>query len=158
MATSDFGVIPPSLVVKDLEVVGHGASSTSGSVHASGIVSGNHVAYTVPAVPTATRALTAAEVLGGLVTYATDGVAPTLTLPTAALLVAAIPKCKVGMTIKLLFVNTSDSTVTVAAGSGGSLVGAAATIATTVHSAYWIRITGVTSGAEAYIAYRSSAS
>lgn len=164
MSVSDFGLIAESMQVKDLEVVGHGASSTSGSIHATGIISGNHIRYTVPTIPTGTRSLTPAECLGGLITYATNGAA-TLTFPAAAALVAAIPKCKVGMTIEVLFVNTGNNTVTVAAAAagtdpvdaGGALVGAAATIATTVHSVYVIRITSVTSGAEAYIAYRSSA-
>lgn len=98
--------------------------------------------------------VTPSDVLGGIINHSAN--TSTLTLPTAALLVAAIPRCKVGTTCPLLLANTGAGTVTIGAGSGGSLVGAAATTATTVHTLYWIRITGITSGAESYVAYRVS--
>lgn len=156
MSISDLGKVTQSLQVSNLEAMGHGSSSTSGSVHASGNIAGRIIPYTaVQAGSTVTTyTVTPADVLGGIINHSALG--STLTLPTAALLVAAIPRCKVGTTLELLIANTGGGTVTVAAGTGGSLVGATATAATTVHVWYWINITNVTAGAQAYIAYRVS--
>lgn len=157
MSITDFGKVAPSVMLSNLECRGHGSSSTAGSI----IVSGNVMGRLLPSTAVQTGStvtsytVTASDVLGGIINHSAN--TSTLTLPTAALLVAGIPRCKIGTTCPLLFANTGAGTVTVAAGTGGSLVGAAATIATTVHSLYWIRITGITSGAEAYVAYRVSA-
>ncbi len=166
MSVSDFGKATSSLQVSNLECMGHGASSTSGSIHASGNIVGRMIPYmTVQTGSTVTAyTVTTADVLGGIINHSAN--TSTLTLPAAAALVAAIPKCKVGLTLPLLICNTGAGTVTVAAAAasvvapidaGGALVGAAATIATTVHTLYWIRITNVTAGSQAYIAYRVSA-
>lgn len=96
------------------------------------------------------RTLTAAEVLGGLLILNVDD-AQTATLPTAALLNAAIPSVSVGCSFDLDVINTGDTTLTVAIGTGGTLVvgsNSKSTVATVVSNAakrFTIRITGVAS-------------
>lgn len=154
MSVSDFGKVTQALQCSNVEVRGHGSSSTSGSLIASGNIMGRMLFTTSVQTGSTVTAYTVlpSDVLGGIINHSAS--TSTLTLPTAALLVAAIPRCKVGTTCPLLICNTGDDVVTIAAGTGGSLVGAAHTSATTVHSMYLIRITGITSGAEAYVAYR----
>jgi len=67
------------------------------------------------------RTCTAAECLGGLFIVNCDD-AQTMTLPTAALLNAAIPSCAAGVSFDFDLINTGDTTVTVAVGTGGTLV------------------------------------
>ena len=99
------------------------------------------------------RTATAAEVLGGIFVLNVDD-AQTMTLPTAALLNAAIPGATSGQnglgatTLRFLVINTGDTTLTVAVGTGGSLVvgNSKSTVATLVADAskeFIIRITGV---------------
>jgi hypothetical protein len=73
----------------------------------------------VKACTDADTVLTAAEVLGTITTM-TPGAARNITLPTAALLVAAIPGCKVGSTVELTVVNNAAAThvATVVKGEG----------------------------------------
>ncbi len=158
MSISDHGKVTQSLQVSNLEVTGHGFSSSSGSVHATGNISGRVIPYTTVSTSSTATAytITPVEVLGGIIVYSAAG-GTWLTLPTAALLVAAIPRCKVGMTLPLLIVNTNDTpsdTVSLVAGDGGSLVQAAETIYTDTSALYWIRISNVTPGAAAYVGYR----
>lgn len=156
MSLSDLGKVAPSLLVSNLEVQGHGSSSTSGSVIASGNIMGRVLPSTsvVTGSTVTSYPVTTSDVLSGIINHSALG--STLTLPDADDLVAAIPRCKVGTTIPLLLANTGGGTVTIAQGSGGTLVGAATTTATTVHTLYWIRITNITSGAQAYVTYRVS--
>ncbi len=158
MSVSDFGKATQSLQVSNLEVMGHGSSSTSGSIHASGNISGRLILNTsVQTGSTVTTyTITPSDILGGIINHSAAG--STFTFPTATLLIAAIPRAKVGMTLPLLIANTGAGTVTIAMGTGGTFVGAALTIATTVHSSYWIRISSVTAGALAYVVYRVNAS
>lgn len=67
------------------------------------------------------RTLTAAETLTGLLIINCDD-AQTLTLPTAALLLAALPGATVGQSFNLDIINVGDTTMTLAVGTGGSLV------------------------------------
>lgn len=100
------------------------------------------------------QTLTAGQVAGGIVFDDPNGGAQTLTLPTAALLVAAIPGVQVGSTLRLAVRNTADAneTVTVAAGTGGTTSGTM-TIAQNAQKEFLIRFTGVALGSEAYIVY-----
>lgn len=121
-----------------------------------------------PAAATVTATLTAAQVLSGIVTGDPAGDA-TWTLPTAALLVAAVPGCAVGDCIQFSVISQAtqdaDETVTIAAGSGGSLIGSAevhanyastATVESVGSGLYSIRFTNVTLSSEAYVCYRLS--
>lgn len=98
--------------------------------------------------------LTPGQVLGGIILRDPAGLARTDTLPTAALLVAAIPGAMIGTSFMLLIRNDADAaeTITVAAGTGGTISGTA-TIAQSNSKLFLIRITGTAPGSEAYTAY-----
>lgn len=100
------------------------------------------------------QTLTAGQVAGGIVFDDPNGGAQTLTLPTAALLVAAIPGVQIGSTMALYIRNTADAaeTITVAGGTGGTTSGTM-TIAQNASKLFWIRFTGVALGSEAYVIY-----
>ncbi len=105
------------------------------------------------------RTLTAAEILGGLLVINCDD-AQTATLPTATLLNKAVPAAAVGATVYFDLINTGDTTVTIAVGTGGTLLtnsNSTSTVATVVAKAskrFAIRITGVTQNGDASDSYR----
>lgn len=113
---------------------------------------GNPLGYTTVTSDTLTtgggaRTATIAELLGGLFVLNVDD-AQTLTLPTAALLNAGTPGAVIGRTIEFLVINTGDATLTVAVGTGGSLVvgnskSTVATVASNASKRFLVRITGV---------------
>lgn len=108
------------------------------------------------------RTATAAEVLGGLFILNVDD-AQTLTLPTAALLNAAIPGVAVGASFDFDVINTGDATLTVAIGTGGSLAtgsnskSAVATVVANASKRFTVVITGQAfasgSGTDSYTVY-----
>jgi hypothetical protein len=103
------------------------------------------------------RTATAAELLGGIFVLEVDD-AQELTLPTATLLNAATPAAVAGATIEFLVINTGDATLTVAVGTGGTLVvgnskSTVATVATNASKRFLVRITGVTQNGDASDAY-----
>lgn len=103
------------------------------------------------------RTATAAELLGGLLLLNVDD-AQTLTLPTAALLVEAIPgatgtaqntgACGFQFQIR----NTGDATLTVGAGVGGTMSGTS-TVITAEQRQFTIVITNAAKGSETYTCY-----
>ena len=102
---------------------------------------------------TDTVTLTAAELLTKVID-GTPTAAAQYTLPTAALLVAAIPGAAVGSSF-MFFVNNKSAgayTITVAAGSGGTGDGTL-TVAQHVVRSFLVIITNVTGAAEAYFVY-----
>lgn len=102
---------------------------------------------------------TAADVLSGIIVRDCAGAGRSDVLPTAALLVAAMTGPQVGDVIRCSVVNGSDAaeTLTIGAGSGGGFdanqTAASRVIAQNGSKVLTIRLTGVTSGAEAYVAY-----
>lgn len=100
--------------------------------------------------------ITAAMVIGGSLLRDPNGAGRTDVLPTAALLVAAFTTPQVGDIVKLYVVNCADAaeTITMSAGTGGTWnvnQPAAARVITQNNSRWvFIRLTNVTSGAEAY--------
>lgn len=103
--------------------------------------------------------LTAAEVLGGIVVADPSGAGRTYTLPTAALLVAAIPGAAVGDIIRCLVVNGADAAevITIQEGAGGAFdanqTAGSRTIGQNNSKTVTIRLTNVTPAAEAYVVY-----
>lgn len=103
--------------------------------------------------------LTAAEVLTSILVVDCAGAGRTYTLPTAALLVAALPFKEVGMTISLLVVNGSDAaeSITLAAGSGGGFdanqTAGSRIVEQNSSKNVLIRFTAIASGSEAYVVY-----
>lgn len=100
--------------------------------------------------------VTAAQILQGVLIVDCQD-AGTITFPTAALLKAAIPAPDVGTAFELIVLNSGDTTLTVAIGSGGTLVGTA-TVATVSSKRLLFRFTNVTEGSEAYTVYSLGAS
>ena len=110
------------------------------------------------------QTITAAEVLTGILADDPEGNAD-WTLPTAALLVAAIPNVAVGDCIDFSVINeatsTQDEKVTIVMGTSGTAVGLmvvdsqlVAGIRGSGSGMFRIRFTGVASGSEAYTCYR----
>lgn len=103
--------------------------------------------------------LTAAEVIGGIVVADPTGAGRTYTLPTAALLVAAIPGAKVGDLVRFLLVNGADANevITIAVGAGGAFdanqTAASQVVPQNASKLVHIRLTNVTASSEAYVAY-----
>ena len=100
-----------------------------------------------------TATVTAAQLL----TKVLDGTptaAATYTLPTAALLVAAVANAKVGDSFIFVVNNKSAgaNTITIAGGAGGTADGTL-TVAQDVIRAFLVIITNVTAAAEAYFVY-----
>lgn len=102
---------------------------------------------------------TAADVLGGIIVRDTNGASRTDTLPTAALLVAALPGVRVGDVVRVQVINGADAAevLTINAGAGGGFdanqTAASRNIGQNASKILTIRFTNVTLAAEAYVAY-----
>jgi hypothetical protein len=102
---------------------------------------------------------TAADVVGGTIVRVCAGGARSDVLPTAALMVAGTPSATVGMLLSCLIINGSDAaeTITIGAGTGGAFdtnqTAASRVIPQNSQKEVRIRLTNVTSGAEAYVVY-----
>lgn len=94
--------------------------------------------------------LTADQILGGIV-YSNPAGAINLTLPSATSLVAANPKyAVVGFGKHLYIRNDGLGAISLIAGAGVTIQGSS-TVAVSAYAAhYYLRITSVTAGAEAY--------
>lgn len=106
--------------------------------------------------------LTAAQILGGLILRDPNGGARTDTLPTGPQIAAALgadgsrshQAIEAGTSFEFAIRNTADAaeTITVAAGSGGTVSGTA-TIAQNNSKRFLLVFTDVTQGAETYTVY-----
>lgn len=86
-----------------------------------------------PATATATATLTAAQVTNGILLGSPGSSAASYTLPTGALMDAALGNAKVGSSFDLAVVNVDGSgsgVITLVAGTGWTLVGLATVVAT----------------------------
>lgn len=98
------------------------------------------------------------DILGGTIVHDGTG-SPTDVLPTAALLVSAIPNCRVGDMVECLIINgaTATGTITLSAGSGGTFdgnQGAGSKVILPQTSKYvQIRVTNTAIGSQAYVIY-----
>ena len=72
---------------------------------------------------------TAAQFLGGIITHKSQTGAGTLTVPTGALLDAAVQGLAIGETVKCYYINRGDQVVTVTAASGCTVADAGQTVA-----------------------------
>jgi len=102
-------------------------------------------AFAAPQTATSTATLTAAQITGGMLVANPSTSAATYTLPTAALIDAAVPNATVGSTFDLNVVNvgTSSGTVTLATATGLTDGGNAfVAVAITSSAAFRFRKTG----------------
>ena len=106
-----------------------------------------------PQTATSTATLTAAQILGGVLVANPSTSAATYTLPTAALIDAALPNATVGSTFDLAIVNlgTSSGAVTLSMGTGVTNGGNAA-VAVAVTSSALFRFRKTAEGA--YTVYK----
>lgn len=102
---------------------------------------------------------TAAQILGGIIVRDTAGASRSDTLPTAALLVAAMPGAKVGDVVNCRIINGADAAevLTILVGSGGAFdanqTAASQVIPQNASKTLLLRLTNVTAASEAYVAY-----
>lgn len=106
-----------------------------------------------PQTATSTATLTAAQVVGGMLLANPSTSAATYTLPTAALIDAAVPNATVGSTFDLSIINigTSSGTVTLSMGTGVTDGGNAA-VAVAITSSALFRFRKTAEGA--YTVYK----
>ena len=121
-----------------LASVGGGYQTTDGNT--SELTLGVQAA---PQTATATADLTVAQITGGLLVANPDTSAATYTLPTVTATEAVVTNAKVNSTFELNIVNlgTSSGALTVAAGTGWTIVGSV-TVAITSSARYLARKTG----------------
>lgn len=121
----------------------------------------NQLTYAAPASYSTAGAqtYTAADLLSGIIVRDPNGAGRTDVLPTAALLVAALPGSRVGDVIQTWIVNGADAaeTITINAGTGGGFdanqTAASRVIPQNQSKQLNVRLTNVGSGTEAYVAY-----
>ncbi len=101
------------------------------------------------------QTFTAAQLLGGLILRDPNGGPRADLLPTAALLVAAIPGCAVGTAFEFSIRNTADAaeTITVTAPDAAVTISGTATIAQSNAKKFLVIVTNIGGGTEAYTAY-----
>lgn len=102
---------------------------------------------------------TAAQVLAGIIVRDTNGASRSDVLPTAALLVAAMPGVRVGDVVRCYIINGADAaeTLTLVAGAGGAFdanqTAASQVIPQNASKMVHIRITNIVATTEAYVVY-----
>jgi hypothetical protein len=102
---------------------------------------------------------TAADILGGIIVRDTNGASRIDVLPTAAQIVAAYKGAAVGDVLRCKIINGADAAevLTINAGAGGAFdanqTAASCVIGQNASKDLFIRLTNVTPGAEAYVAY-----
>ena len=102
---------------------------------------------------------TAADIVGRTIVRDPNGASRSDVLPTAALLVAAMPGARVGDVIDCLIINGADAaeTITIGAGTGGTFdanqTAASRVIGQNASKLVRIRLTNVTPASEAYVVY-----
>lgn len=116
--------------------------SLNGTVRDLAAGKGNYKSSTATSVT-----LTAAELVDGFFDQ-TGGTTNTVTTPTAAAIVAAIPGCQVGSQFDFTVKNSGSGTLTVAGGTGVTMSGTA-TVATTVTTGFKAVVVNATAGTEA---------
>lgn len=103
--------------------------------------------------------LTAAEIIGGIVVADPNGAGRTYTLPTAALLVAALQAPAIGDLLRCKLVNGADAAeaITIQEGTGGTWdanqTASSRVIGQNTSKDVLIRLTNVTASSEAYVVY-----
>ena len=93
--------------------------------------------------------LTIAQIRGGVIVHTSVNGAGTITVPTGTLMSGGITGVAVGSTVKWLYYNDGDQTVTITAGTDHTLVGGTAAVTTTKH----MSITSVCTAANTWVTY-----
>lgn len=120
------------------------------ALHApSGVAGGVDVVPRSEATQSTTATLTAAQLLGGMINSAPGG-AITLTLPTAANMVAGVKGAQVGDSFDVTLVNTAGGANSITLAAGGATLRGGTTVAQNKSALLRVVLTNVGSGTEAY--------
>lgn len=123
------------------------------ALHApNGSPGGVDVVPRAEATQSTTATLTAAQLLGGMINSAPGG-AITLTLPTAANMVAGVKGAQVGDSFDVTLVNTSGGANSITLAAGGATLRGGTTVAQNKSALIRIVLTNVTASSEAYTAH-----
>jgi hypothetical protein len=114
-----------------------------------GIAGGVDIQPRTEATQSTAATLTAAQLLGGMINSAPAG-AITLTLPTAANLVAGVKGAQVGDSFDVTLENTSGGANTITLAAGGATLRGGTAVAQNKSALLRVLITNVGSGTEAY--------
>jgi len=136
--------------------------SSTGEVRLDGVgAKGDATGAAAASIATAgAETYTAAQILGGIIVRDCAGASRSDTLPTAALLVAAMPNPAVGDIVRCRIINGSDpitEVITLLAGTGGGFDANQTAVSRLVGGGnskdILIRLTNVTASSEAYVVY-----
>jgi hypothetical protein len=138
-------------------------TGTDSAMQQQAVRTGNPIVTNTPAPASYTTVGTltylASDIVGSIIVHS-PATAVTVTLPSAALLIPAIPgeggkRPVIGDTIECLITNAGAAAITIQPGSGGSLDPnqATATIAAGTSKVLAVRVTNPAVGSEAYTAY-----
>lgn len=155
MRKRDVGIVPGT-VAAEKDAVPDSNKDISGfrNLRATRFVGGDTAASYATA---GNVTYTAADILGGIIVRDPAGAGRSDVLPTAALLVAALPNAAIGDVLECLIINGADAaeTITIGAGTGGGFdtnqTATSRVIPQNTSKMLTIRITGVSS--PAYVAY-----
>lgn len=104
---------------------------------------------TVTVVDAQNATPTIAQILGGIVTHNSKTGAGTATVPTGTAMSAGVPNVAVGSTIKWLYYNYGNQTVTITAATDHTLVGGTAAVTTGKH----VEIVSYCSAANTWVSF-----
>ena len=127
ITTVKTGELPANHAISILHGLGTDGNPAPVALDANGAMkmtlnAGNVFSGPVSAVTSSAPTLTAAQLLGGLITFSGQTTSQAVTLPTAALMAAAIPAVAADTYIEFTLQNnhTSSGAITVSSGSGGT--------------------------------------
>jgi len=135
----------------DEDVVLGGAMSVTGVITATGsTITPNPVLnQTITDINAQSATPTIAQIRGGVIIHTSMTGAGTATVPTGTAMSAGITGVAVGSTVKWLYYNDGDQTVTITAATGHTLVGGTAAVTTTKH----MSMTSVCTAANTWVTY-----
>jgi len=139
------------------DIVSSGALTVSGVSTFSGktVITGQQYTLnpvlqnTITVVDAQNATPTIAQILGGIVTHNSKTGAGTATVPTGTVMSAGVANVAVGSTIKWLYYNYGNQTVTITAATDHTLVGGTAAVTTGKH----VEIISVCTAANTWVSY-----
>jgi hypothetical protein len=113
-----------------------GAVTITGAITGSGLTKLPNVVNqnTVTNIDAQNATPTIAQILGGIIVHTSVTGAGTCTVPTGTLMSAGISGVAVGSTVRWMYYNDGNQTVTITAADGHTLVGGTAAVTTGKHS------------------------
>ena len=143
-------------VIGTITATGGVAGAVSGAVsattlNASGLTKTPNpvLQQTITDVDAQNATPTIAQILGGIVTHNSKTGAGTATVPTGTAMSAGISGVAVGSTIKWMYYNRGNQTVTITAATDHTLVGGTAAVTT----GKWMSIISVCTAANTWVSY-----